>query len=256
MHYTFIIRIRARVLSTGDKCDDDKKKQMKKNEEKKNKFSPCPSAVNICTNANEYAIQIECENCLISKTFNSQIICINWSVINSINAIVRCRFFIWYLSFNVKSIFFGFSIDFTLCACESDKKASATLFYDLIWKPRRILNCFHYRIKILFSTNLIFFALQIILAGVVLCLMTGAMGAEKEEKKAVVEAEKKSSDTAVEGGAEKKQEKRGIYGDFGYGHGHGWEEDHHHVHHHHEKTIYSVKKVPVPYPVEKEVSIQ
>lgn len=93
------------------------------------------------------------------------------------------------------------------------------------------------------------------------------MCAEKETK--AVEDEKKSD--AAANGPEKKQEKRGIfgegYGDFGghyggghyggghYGGGHGWEEDHHHLHHHHEKTIVNVKKVPVPYPVEKHVSI-
>lgn len=64
-------------------------------------------------------------------------------------------------------------------------------------------------------------------------------------------------DKSASSGAEKKQEKRGIYGegygDFG-GH-HGWEEDHHHVHHHHEKTIVNVKKVPVHYPVEHHVPV-
>lgn len=64
-------------------------------------------------------------------------------------------------------------------------------------------------------------------------------------------------------GADKKQEKRGVWdegygfgGDYGHGHGHGhgWEEDHH-VHHHHEKTIIDVKKIPVHYPVEKHVPV-
>lgn len=75
-------------------------------------------------------------------------------------------------------------------------------------------------------------------------------------------AEKKSIEVtaAASDGAEKKQEKRGIFGegyghfDGGWGHG-GWEEDHHHVHHHHEKTIVDVKKVPAPYPVEKHVHV-
>lgn len=80
-------------------------------------------------------------------------------------------------------------------------------------------------------------------------------------------AEKKSVEpTAASEGADKKQEKRGIWGE-GYGHfgggggggggdwgHHGWEEDHQHVHHHHEKTIVNVKKIAAPYPVEKQVS--
>lgn len=78
-----------------------------------------------------------------------------------------------------------------------------------------------------------------------------------EEKKSV------EPTAAASEGADKKQEKRGVWGE-GYGHfgggggdgwgHHGWEEDHHQVHHHHEKTIVNVKKIPAPYPVEKHVS--
>lgn len=89
--------------------------------------------------------------------------------------------------------------------------------------------------------------------GLALCLVSSVLcEPEKAEKK----SEKAIETNASEG--DKKQEKRGVfgegYGDFGGEYGHGWEEDHHHVHHHHEKTIVNVKKVPAPYPVEKHVS--
>lgn len=107
---------------------------------------------------------------------------------------------------------------------------------------------------------------QILLLGVAVCLAScvSAKAESKAEGKAEPKAEKKSIEvTAASEGAEKKQEKRGVwgegYGDFGgdwghhghHGH-HGWE-DQHHVHHHHEKTIVDVKKIPAPYPVEKHV---
>lgn len=72
-------------------------------------------------------------------------------------------------------------------------------------------------------------------------------------------AAEKKDEVAVEakdGGPEKKQDKRGIfgetYGSFGGDFdGHGWDHDDHHDHHvqhHHEKTITVIKKVPQPYP--------
>lgn len=79
------------------------------------------------------------------------------------------------------------------------------------------------------------FCLQFIFAGVIFCVMTTVYCGEETKKSADV--------------ADKKQEKRGIYGegnhgwDEGWDGGHGWDEDHHHVHHHHEKTIVNVKKV-------------
>lgn len=83
-----------------------------------------------------------------------------------------------------------------------------------------------------------------IVAGIVLLAVGSAICEEK--------AEKKADGKAVEpaGGADKKQDKRGIFGegihDF---EDHGWDSGHedHHIHHHHEKTIYNIKKVPVPY---------
>lgn len=101
---------------------------------------------------------------------------------------------------------------------------------------------------------------QLIVVGVVLLVANAVLCEEKAaEKKAEVAVEPKD-----EGGAEKKQDKRGIisegYGDFGGGY--GWDghhddhhDDHHHVHHHHEKTITVVKKVPEPYPVVKHVHV-
>lgn len=89
--------------------------------------------------------------------------------------------------------------------------------------------------------------MAVCLASSVLC------DADKAEKKSI------EVSAAASEGAEKKQEKRGVWGE-GYGGGddwghHGWEEDHHHVHHHHEKTIVNVKKIPAPYPVEKHVHV-
>lgn len=101
---------------------------------------------------------------------------------------------------------------------------------------------------------------QLIVAGVILFVANVAVCEEKAaEKKDEVAVEAEAKD----GGPEKKQEKRGVfgegYGDFGgdFG-GHGWDsghDDHHHVHHHHEKTITVVKKVPQPYPVVKHVPV-
>lgn len=91
-----------------------------------------------------------------------------------------------------------------------------------------------------------------------MCLASSVSCAEEKAEKKSVEVE-----AAANEGAEKKQEKRGVFGE-GYGHfdggwgdhgHHGWEEDHHHIHHHHEKTIYNVKKIPAPYPVEKHVHV-
>lgn len=99
---------------------------------------------------------------------------------------------------------------------------------------------------------------QLIVAGVILFAANVAVCEEK--------AAEKKDDVAVEakdGGPEKKQDKRGIYGE-GYGGfggdfgGHGYDfghDDHHDHHHHHEKTVTIVKKVPEPYPVVKHVPV-
>lgn len=84
-----------------------------------------------------------------------------------------------------------------------------------------------------------------IVAGIVLLAVGSVICEEKTEKK----ADEKAVEPA--GGAEKKQDKRGIFGEGFHDfedHG-GWDigHDDHHIHHHHEKTIYNVKKVPVPY---------
>lgn len=84
-------------------------------------------------------------------------------------------------------------------------------------------------------------------------------------------AEKKEAAVEPESG-DKKQEKRGVFGEaygyggigsddhssFGYGgdfHGHDLHglDDHHH--HHYEKTLTVVKNVAVPYPVEKHIHV-
>lgn len=105
-------------------------------------------------------------------------------------------------------------------------------------------------------------------------LLVAIVSVLAEEKKAAkVEETKKSVEPAT---ADKKQDKRGIFGE-GYGHDFGGHDFGHHDfgghheisaghdfhghdfghdfggdhHHHHEKTVTVVKKVPVPYPVEK-----
>lgn len=118
----------------------------------------------------------------------------------------------------------------------------------------------------------------------VLLVVVAVVGVFGEDKKSAKEDTKKAVEPAT---ADKKQEKRGIFGegyghdfgghDFGghsYGghheislghdfhghdfHGHDFGLDHgHHGHHehHHEKTVTVVKKVPVPYPVEKHIPV-
>ncbi len=68
----------------------------------------------------------------------------------------------------------------------------------------------------------------------------------EEEKKSVENTNVEDSKAADSELQEKKQDKRGL---------HGWEGDHGHHHHHEEKTITIVKKVPVPYPVEKHIPV-
>lgn len=67
----------------------------------------------------------------------------------------------------------------------------------------------------------------------------------EEEKKSIENANVEDSKAADSELQEKKQDKRGL---------HGWEGDHGH-HHHEEKTVTIVKKVPVPYPVEKHIPV-
>ena len=72
----------------------------------------------------------------------------------------------------------------------------------------------------------------------------------KEEKKAIEPA---AAEPAAE--ASKKQDKRGLEYDFGgYDFG-GDDHGHHHFDHHEEKTLTIVKKIPVPYKVEKTVHV-
>lgn len=113
-------------------------------------------------------------------------------------------------------------------------------------------------------------------------LLVAVVSVFGDDKKSAKEETKKAVEPAA---ADKKQDKRGIFGE-GYGHdfgghdfghhdfggheislghdfhghdfgGHDFGGDHgHHGHHeHHEKTVTVVKKVPVPYPVEKQIHV-
>lgn len=68
----------------------------------------------------------------------------------------------------------------------------------------------------------------------------------EEDKKSIENTNVEDSKAAGSELQDKKQDKRGL---------HGWEGDHGHHHHHEEKTITIVKKVPVPYPVEKHIPV-
>lgn len=116
-----------------------------------------------------------------------------------------------------------------------------------------------------------FFDFQLIFTGLVLCIVSVSCG---DDAKAATAAESTEKKAAVEPAAgDKKQDKRGIFGEsYGYGglggygdhsglgygdlHGHDLSgfDDHHH-HHHHEKTVTVVKNVAVPYPVEKHIHV-
>lgn len=96
-----------------------------------------------------------------------------------------------------------------------------------------------------------FLSSQVVLS-VATLVVSGVIADEqpaKEDKKAIEPA---AAEPAVE--ASKKQDKRGLEYDFG-GHDFGGDHGHHHFDHHEEKTLTIIKKIPVPYKVEKTVHV-